>query len=496
MALGSPAVPVASRARPVPASAVTPGGPERRTRRRSAERGARGGGGLAARGGPPSASRSSLEHERRGPVGPADERGGEGADAEDAGDQAGGDRAREAQIAQGELAEVLDWRRVVLRSVMSESLCKDDSAVSRTRIRGFSGNCQYLDEGTTRPGFRNFWNPQETCFQRRKVSCEGRIRGDLFAAGVPAEPHRGRVRPRSRDEPSRPSAGSTTGEDPMTEPDTPLPSRPHVRAPSRCSGGCSSRARGPTARCTGRRAGSGSTRATARSPRSSSYGTVQRRGDARSRDLRARRPAGRASSSRPVLAALRLGVFQLAFLDGVAAHAAVGESVELAKATSPRRRRTGQRRAAPRGARGARAGRGAARMRTPARGRAAPLLSRVDRRAVVRRARAGRGARADGGRQPAGRAGAARQRAAHHRRGAGRRAARRQSRPAEALPEGLVLEAPFDAFALAAVGAAALFMPQSRAAMAVVARARPAPGRARARPVRRARAARRPTWRR
>ena len=37
-----------------------------------------------------------------------------------------------------------------------------------------------------------------------------------------------------------------------------------------------------------------------------------------------------------MLAALRLGAFQLAFLDGVAAHAAVGESVELAKAEAPR----------------------------------------------------------------------------------------------------------------------------------------------------------------
>src|SRR3954451_2172780 len=33
-----------------------------------------------------------------------------------------------------------------------------------------------------------------------------------------------------------------------------------------------------------------------------------------------------------VLAALRLGAFPVAFLDGVAAHAAVGESVELVKA--------------------------------------------------------------------------------------------------------------------------------------------------------------------
>src|SRR4051794_41441764 len=38
----------------------------------------------------------------------------------------------------------------------------------------------------------------------------------------------------------------------------------------------------------------------------------------------------------PVRAALRLGVFQLAFLDRVPAHAAVGEAVELAKRDAPR----------------------------------------------------------------------------------------------------------------------------------------------------------------
>src|SRR4051794_33863713 len=38
----------------------------------------------------------------------------------------------------------------------------------------------------------------------------------------------------------------------------------------------------------------------------------------------------------PVLAALRLGVFQLTFLDRIPAHAAVGESVELAKRDAPR----------------------------------------------------------------------------------------------------------------------------------------------------------------
>jgi 16S rRNA (cytosine967-C5)-methyltransferase len=47
------------------------------------------------------------------------------------------------------------------------------------------------------------------------------------------------------------------------------------------------------------------------------------------------RPAARLDP--PVLAALRLGVYQLVYLDRVPAHAAVGESVELAKADAPRR---------------------------------------------------------------------------------------------------------------------------------------------------------------
>ena len=42
----------------------------------------------------------------------------------------------------------------------------------------------------------------------------------------------------------------------------------------------------------------------------------------------AKRPAQRLDPA--VLAALRLGTFQLVYLDGIAAHAAVGESVELA----------------------------------------------------------------------------------------------------------------------------------------------------------------------
>jgi 16S rRNA (cytosine967-C5)-methyltransferase len=66
-----------------------------------------------------------------------------------------------------------------------------------------------------------------------------------------------------------------------------------------------------------------------------SYGTVQR---ALTLDhvieQLARRPAARLDA--PVLAALRLGVYQLAFLDRVPAPAAVAESVELAKADAPR----------------------------------------------------------------------------------------------------------------------------------------------------------------
>ena len=64
------------------------------------------------------------------------------------------------------------------------------------------------------------------------------------------------------------------------------------------------------------------------------YGTVQRRAtlDALIAEL-AGRPVDKLDP--PVLAALRLGAFQLAFLDRVPPHAAVGESVELAKAASP-----------------------------------------------------------------------------------------------------------------------------------------------------------------
>ena len=65
------------------------------------------------------------------------------------------------------------------------------------------------------------------------------------------------------------------------------------------------------------------------------YGAVQRR---RTLDFLIERLAGRPVSEldAPVRAGLRLGLFQLCFLDRVPAHAAVGEAVELVKEDAPR----------------------------------------------------------------------------------------------------------------------------------------------------------------
>ena len=65
------------------------------------------------------------------------------------------------------------------------------------------------------------------------------------------------------------------------------------------------------------------------------YGTVQRKATLDFLAARfAKRPADQLDP--PVLAAIRLGLYQLAYLDGVPAHAAVDESVELVKADAPR----------------------------------------------------------------------------------------------------------------------------------------------------------------
>src|SRR4051812_48513013 len=66
-----------------------------------------------------------------------------------------------------------------------------------------------------------------------------------------------------------------------------------------------------------------------------SYGTVQRMATLDHVIERLTRRSSKQLDA-PVLAALRLGVFQLTFLDRVPAHAAVGESVELAKRDAPR----------------------------------------------------------------------------------------------------------------------------------------------------------------
>ena len=229
------------------------------------------------------------------------------------------------------------------------------------------------------------------------------------------------------------------------------------------------------------------TRATARSPCSSRYGTVQRARDARPRHRGARATARSRKLEPPVLAALRLGVFQLAFLD---------------RDPRPRRRRGV-----------GRAGQGA----TSPRG--AGLVNAVLRRAVAR------GARRSSPRCPSDTPAQAALRHSHPEwiaalwwEALGAEAARalmaadnepaetalrantlsiaperslaalcRPGRPTSRRPRRSCSTAPFDAFALARCGRQGLFMPQSRAAMAVARLLDPAAGRARARPVRRAR---------
>ncbi len=203
------------------------------------------------------------------------------------------------------------------------------------------------------------------------------------------------------------------------------------------------------------------------------YGAVQRR---RTLDhvagALARRPAERLDP--PVLAALRLGLLQLLFLDRVPAHAAVDASVELAKHDAPRASglvNAVLRRAADRG-RGLLDGlddgtpEGAAlahsypdwvaRRWSAAYGpeQARALLEACNRAAeAALRVNTLRGAPADlAAELPV------------------------ASRPAgEGLPEGLVLEAPFDAFG-SPLWEAGRFMPQSRAAMAVGRVLAPEPG--------------------
>jgi 16S rRNA (cytosine967-C5)-methyltransferase len=202
------------------------------------------------------------------------------------------------------------------------------------------------------------------------------------------------------------------------------------------------------------------------------YGAVQRRATLDHVIARlAGRPVERLEPA--VLAALRLGVLQLAFLDRVPAHAAVGESVELAKQAS----------------RGG-AGLVNAVLRRAAREAAAIVAALPDATAAEAALKhsyplwiaelwfdalgpdAARALMAAGN-EPA--------EAAIRTNTLKLAPADLNTRlpvathPADRLPEGLVLEAPFDAFA-SPLWEQGLFMPQSRAAMAVARAVAPQPG--------------------
>src|SRR5688500_3296693 len=202
------------------------------------------------------------------------------------------------------------------------------------------------------------------------------------------------------------------------------------------------------------------------------YGAVQR---AATLDhviaLLASRPVGRLQP--PLLAALRLGAFQLVFLDGVAAHAAVGEAVELAKADAPRgaglvnavlRRAAREGRALVEALPDATPAEAALRHSYP------PWIAEQWFEALG--PEAARELMAAGNR-PA----EAALRANSLRTTAAELAAELPvaSRPADGLPEGLVLEGAFDAFG-SALWEHGSFMPQSRAAMAVARILAPRPG--------------------
>ncbi len=202
------------------------------------------------------------------------------------------------------------------------------------------------------------------------------------------------------------------------------------------------------------------------------YGAVQRR---RTLDHVAGTLARRAPErlDAPVLAALRLGLLQLLYLDRVPAHAAVDASVELVKRDAPRAAglvNAVLRRAADRGAAlldGLDDG-------TPE--GAALAHSHPDW--IARRwwdAHGADGARAllAAGNEPA----EAALRVNTLRADPAELAARLPvaSHPAPGLPEGIVLDGPFDAFASPGWENGS-FMPQSRAAMAVARLLAPRPG--------------------
>jgi 16S rRNA (cytosine967-C5)-methyltransferase len=202
------------------------------------------------------------------------------------------------------------------------------------------------------------------------------------------------------------------------------------------------------------------------------YGTIQRKAtlDALAEEL-ARRPVERLDPA--VRAALRLGLYQLAFLDRVPAHAVVGDAVELVKAESPGGAKLVNavlRRAAPMAA-----------------GWVADLPDATPAQAALRHSYPGWIAalwfRTLGPGDARALMAALNEPAEAVLRANTLRATPEElaerlgvpSHPAPGLPEGLVLDAPFDAFD-SPLWAEGQFMPQSRAAMAVARALAPRPG--------------------
>jgi 16S rRNA (cytosine967-C5)-methyltransferase len=200
------------------------------------------------------------------------------------------------------------------------------------------------------------------------------------------------------------------------------------------------------------------------------FGTVQR---AATLDHLIATFAGRRDLDPPVRAALRLGLFQIAYLDRVPDHAAVGESVELAKQHAPRG-----------------AGLVNAVLRRAAREARAVVAALPDdtpEQAALKHSHpawiarlwweqlgpdAARALMAAGNRAPEP---ALRANTLKTTRDALAAALPVPSRPAPGLPEALVLDAPFDAHG-SDLHAAGHFMPQSRAAQAVAHILAPEPG--------------------
>jgi 16S rRNA (cytosine967-C5)-methyltransferase len=204
------------------------------------------------------------------------------------------------------------------------------------------------------------------------------------------------------------------------------------------------------------------------------YGAVQRR-DTLDHVIEtlAARPVAKLEPA--VLAALQLGVLQLAFLDRIPAHAAVAESVELAKRES--RGGAGLVNAVLR--RAAREARAIVEA-LPEETAAQAALKHSHPRWIAELWFDALGPDAARALMAAGNEPAEAAIRANTLRTTREQLAERlplASRPADRLPEGLVLDEPFDAFS-SPLWEAGLFMPQSRAAMAVARVLDPRPGEA------------------